>query len=342
MTKKGTRIMTSEETLSLGNGLKSKVIWTTGASGVGKTTINDELQRRFESKGYKVERLNDVSRSVCSEMGITSPKELRTDTERYFQFQSSVLMRQIEWDTKALVDLRDNPNGSVLYLSDRFVTCYAGFAMVYGREIDANEYKYYSHAENDVLMEWYRYVVPALVDRQAVIAFVHPLEGEVQPDGVRPTNRLDQIVTSYAILYILLKQLAEGELLSKHLTAELVQLTRVNSAALESLRTYVFGAERQLMTSLWRDAIVFLRAAENNVRVEEVEAHISLLETMINTQEDAQLPDGYTVFEISENRYGVTNPSGDRIRAAFISRESAVAFCITDAAKGKAENENDQ
>lgn len=69
------------------------VLWATGVSGVGKSTILDALAKRLEKKGRRIERLDGdiVRESLCSDLGFSESD--RNENIKRVTFVSKLLSR---------------------------------------------------------------------------------------------------------------------------------------------------------------------------------------------------------------------------------------------------------
>lgn len=197
--------------------MKSRIIWCTGAAGTGKTVLNNKLQEHFEQLGYQVVRLESVSRSICEKMGIASPKQLTE--ENYFDFQRAVLEKQISFDMEAFKDILQNDDGGKIYLSDRCATCYTGFAAVYGPKFGDINMRNYLAYQTSMMMDWADLTMSLMSLNSATILFVEPHGGEIERDGVRPDNVVDQQIVSTTIRCTLLNAFIDNRALDSLLFA---------------------------------------------------------------------------------------------------------------------------
>ena len=262
--------------------MKSRIIWTTGAAGVGKTTLQDDLQAHFEQQGYKVHRLNNVSRQTCEEMGISSPREL---TEaNYFEFQSTLFLKQLTWDLKALKSVGENPDGSEVYLSDRFLTCYMGFGRLYGAKYKAFD-EFIDAVEQAVVRELVLHLLEAAVrDVPANVIYLAPLDSIVS-DGVRPDNERDQAIVDVLIADLLHDGLCGGEFFDNVMRPRLgamirgwLELHNVESEqegenlpekAKVSWALVTLRSKQMNLGSVWEDRVLYLDADTKQARFDK-------------------------------------------------------------------------
>tara|TARA_R110000851_G_scaffold103340_17_gene220347 strand:+ start:3483 stop:4292 length:810 start_codon:yes stop_codon:yes gene_type:complete len=167
----------------------------TGAHGVGKTTTREALVPLIESAYDPVLMIDEVSRTLIVEMGLTSPKQLRGD--QIWEFQNRIITQQIDKEVEMLDRLHKAraAQQQPVVLSDRSIFCYMAYARLYGPRQKASGFQEYLNHERRELSRWSRAVlerVKTLGIRYRIVQVQPLMYTKIRDDGVRGTNVRDQ------------------------------------------------------------------------------------------------------------------------------------------------------